>query len=58
MTHGVSPSGYPPQGAGTNPGSPAISSMGDHVNSKGIEAEPEKAPKQNIPANLKSTPES
>jgi hypothetical protein len=58
MTHGVSPNGYPPAGSGINPGSPAISSMGDHVNSQGIEAEPAKAPKQNIPANLKTTPES
>jgi hypothetical protein len=58
MTHGVSPNGYPPQGSGTNPGSPAISSMGEKVNSEGVEAEPVKTPKQNIPANLKTTPQS
>lgn len=58
MTHGISPNNYPPPGSGANPGSPSISSMGDHVNRDGIEAEPVKAPKQNIPANLKSTPES
>ena len=56
MQHGVSDSGYPPQGSGTNTGSPAISSMGGDVNDKGIKAEPVKTPKQNIPANLASTP--
>jgi hypothetical protein len=56
MQHGISDSGYPPQGSGTNPGSPAISSMGEEVNEKGIEAEPVVTPKQNIPANLAATP--
>ncbi len=56
MQHGVSDSGYPPMGSGDNPGSPAISSMGDDVNVKGIEGEYVKAPKQNIPANLATTP--
>jgi hypothetical protein len=56
MQHGVSDSGYPPMGSGDNFGSPAISSMGQEVNEKGIEGEPVIAPKQNIPANLASTP--
>ena len=57
MQHGVSDSGYPPPGSGTNTGSPAISSMGGDVNDKGIiEAEPVKTPKQNIPPNLAATP--
>ena len=56
MQHGVSDSGYPPPGSGTNSGSPAISSMGGDVNDKGIKAEPVKTPKQNIPANLAATP--
>lgn len=56
MQHGVADSGYPPKGSGTNTGSPAISSMGDDVNDKGIEAEPVKAPPQNIPSNLAATP--
>jgi hypothetical protein len=56
MQHGVSDSGYPPQGGGDNPGSPAISSMGEDVSEKGIEGEPVFAPKQNIPANLAATP--
>lgn len=56
MQHGVSDSGYPPPGSGTNPGSPAISSMGEEVNEKGIEGEPVIAPKQNIPPNLAATP--
>ena len=59
MQHGVSDSGYPPPGSGTNTGSPAISSMGGDVNDKGLEAEPEpvKTPKQNIiPPNLRATP--
>ena len=58
MQHGVSDSGYPPPGSGINPGSPAIGSMGEDVNEKGIEAEPVKAPKQDIPANLATTPRS
>ena len=56
MQHGVSDSGYPPKGSGTNTGSPAVSSMGGDVNAKGIEAEPVKTPPQNIPANVASTP--
>jgi hypothetical protein len=56
MRHGISDSGYPPQGGGDNPGSPAISSMGEEVNDKGIEGEPVKAPPQNIPPNLAATP--
>jgi hypothetical protein len=56
MQHGLSESGYPPKGAGDNPGSPAISSMGDDVNGKGIEGEPVKAAPQNIPPNLAATP--
>lgn len=56
MQNGVSDSGYPPKGAGTNPGSPAVSSMGGEVNEKGIEAEHEKTPAQNIPANVAHTP--
>lgn len=56
MQHGVADSGYPPQGAGQNPGSPAISSMGGDVNSKGIESERVQAAKQNIPSNVASTP--
>ena len=56
MQHGISDSGYPPKGAGDNPGSPSISSMGKEVNDKGIEGEPVKAPPQNIPPNLASTP--
>jgi hypothetical protein len=56
MQHGVSDSGYPPKGSGINPGSPSVSSMGDEVNAKGIEAEPTKTPKQNIPANMAATP--
>jgi hypothetical protein len=58
MQHGVSKSGYPPQGSGVNPGTPAIGSMGEEVNEKGIESEPVKSPKQNIPANLATTPRS
>jgi hypothetical protein len=56
MQHGVSDSGYPPKGGGTNPGSPAISSMGEEVNAKGIESEPLKTPPQNIPSNLATSP--
>ncbi len=56
MQHGVSESGYPPTGGGTDYGSPSISSMGGDVDEKGIEAEPVKAPKQNIPANLAASP--
>ena len=56
MQHGVSDSGYPPMGSGSNPGTPAISSMGEEVNEKGIEAEPVTAPKQDIPSNLATTP--
>lgn len=58
MQHGVSDSGYPPKGSGTNPGSPAISSMGGDVNQKGIESEPVKTPKQNIPSNVAASPRS
>jgi hypothetical protein len=58
MQHGVSESGYPPKGSGDNPGSPAISSMGDEVNEKGIEGEQVKTPPQNIPPNLATTPRS
>jgi hypothetical protein len=58
MQHGVSDSGYPPKGSGTNTGSPSIGSMGEEVNAKGIEAEPVKAAPQNIPANLAATPRS
>lgn len=56
MQHGVSDSGYPPRGSGTNTGSPAISSMGEEVNDKGIEKEPVKTPPQNIPPNIAATP--
>ena len=56
MQHGVADSGYPPPGSGTNPGSPAISSMGEEVNEKGIDGEFVKAPSQNIPPNLAATP--
>ena len=56
MQHGVSDSGYPPKGSGTNTGSPAVSSMGADVNEKGIEAEHVKTHPQNIPANLAATP--
>jgi hypothetical protein len=56
MQHGVSDSGYPPQGAGQNPGSPSNSAMGGEVTAKGIEGERMKAPKQNIPSNVVSTP--
>jgi hypothetical protein len=56
MQHGVSDSGYPPKSSGTNTGSPAISSMGEEVNDKGIEGEYVKIPKQNIPQNLAATP--
>jgi hypothetical protein len=56
MQHGVADSGYPPKGAGTDPGSPAISSMGEGVAEKGIEAEPAKVPAQNIPPSLAATP--
>jgi hypothetical protein len=56
MQHGVSEAGYPPKGSGIDPASPAISSMGEEVNSKGIEREAGKTPKQNIPANLAATP--
>ena len=56
MQHGVADSGYPPKGGGTAPGSPAISSMGEEVNDKGIESERVVAPKQNIPANVAGTP--
>ena len=56
MQHGVADSGYPPKGSGTNTGSPAISSMGEEVNDKGIEGKPVKAAPQNIPSNLASTP--
>lgn len=56
MQHGISDSGYPPKGSGTNPGSPAISSMGGDVDDKGIEGEPVKPAPQNIPPNLAATP--
>jgi len=56
MQHGISDSGYPPKGAGANPGSPAVSSMGAEVNEKGIESEPVKTAPQNIPSNLAATP--
>jgi hypothetical protein len=56
MQHGVADSGYPPKGAGTDPGSPAISSMGQEVEEKGIEAEPVKVSPQNIPSNLAASP--
>ena len=56
MQHGVSDSGYPPKGSGTNTGSPAISSMGEEVNNDGIEGEAQKTPKQDIPKNLVATP--
>jgi hypothetical protein len=56
MQHGVSDSGYPPKGAGTDAGSPAISSMGGEVDEKGVEGEPVKTPPQNIPSNLAATP--
>ena len=56
MQNGVSDSGYPPKGSGTNTGSPAVSSMGDDVNAKGIEGEHVKAAPQNIPANVAATP--
>ena len=54
--HGVSDAGYPPKGSGTDPGSPAISSMGGEVEEKGIEGEPVKTPPQNIPSNLAARP--
>jgi hypothetical protein len=56
MQHGISDSGYPPKGAGTDPGSPAISSMGQEVDEKGVESKPAKTPAQNIPPNLAATP--
>lgn len=56
MQHGVADSGYPPKGSGTNPGSPAVSSMGGEVGEKGIEVEHTKAPAQNIPNNVAHSP--
>jgi len=56
MQHGVSDSGYPPKGSGTNPGSPSNSIMGEEVNAKGIEGERVQAAKQNIPSNVAATP--
>jgi hypothetical protein len=56
MQHGVSDSGYPPKGAGTNPGSPATSSMSADASAKGIEAERVQAPPQNIPSNVATSP--
>lgn len=56
MQHGVADSGYPPKGSGTDPESPAVSSMGGKVDEKGIEAEPVKTPQQDIPRNVAATP--
>jgi hypothetical protein len=58
MQTGVSDSGYPPKGAGQNPGSPATSSMSPEASEKGIEGERMIAPKQNIPSNVAGTPRS